>query len=143
AETIFQGITAIPPGSIRTVRLERGANPIVNDCRWFGVYTPERSDQSEPALQGELSELLLTIGQERGTARVADVPAGQQVATPLGGGLDSRILVRIFAPVLRDRLVAVCYGDPLSQDVAISRKVAEAIGIEHRHVSFATASFLS
>lgn len=141
--TIFAFVEEVLPGAIRTLRTAPGRQAEVEDLRWFRVTTPYDDTDSEPALQRELAGLLHTIGEEWGTALLASLPAGQKVAIPLSGGLDSRILLRIFAPVLRDRLVAVCYGDPLSQDVAISRKVAKAMGIEHRHVSFATASFLT
>ena len=59
---------------------------------------------------------------------------------PLSGGLDSRLLVAwLTLHGTLDRAVAFTYGRPGTREVEVSRKVAEAVGLEWHAVDYVPA----
>lgn len=105
------------------------------------VQTGTSCDQTEAA--SAMLEALESMADRWSAALLALLSPGEKIGIPLSGGLDSRVLLGLFAPRLQSRLVALCYGNPKSEDVRLSREAARRIGVEHRLVEFTDASFLS
>ena len=86
------------------------------------------SDLLTEALDAVLGRLLVDLDRRPGTPRLV---------VPLSGGLDSRLLVAWLAlHDALDRTVAFTYGRPGAREVEISRKVAQAVGLEWHAVDY-------
>ena len=70
------------------------------------------------------SDLSLTSAFRRLTAYAA----GKTIVVPLGGGLDSRLIMLMLKRTGYDKVVSFTYGRPTNQESEISRKVASELG---------------
>ena len=68
--------------------------------------------------------------------RAVEAAGGRQIAVPLSGGLDSRILLTWLAQHGHENLLAFTYGRPGSKEAAISRDVASQLGVAWRFVDY-------
>ena len=91
----------------------------------------------------EFSDLLLAAldaGMGRVLEGLAARPGSPRLVLPLSGGLDSRLLVAwLTLHGALDRAVAFTYGRPGTREVEVSRKVAEAVGLEWHAVDYVPA----
>jgi asparagine synthase (glutamine-hydrolysing) len=86
--TLFDGIRLLPPGSILTLEVAAGAEPMIE--RYWDFPTPDESlERADPR---ELEERLLFLFQQAVTRQlVSDVPVGAY----LSGGMDSGSIVAV------------------------------------------------
>jgi len=136
--TLAAGVHELRAGSALAFR--QGA---VTLRSWWRPRLMPDAEADEAALEKELALILNTVADEWSEGLRSLLPIGAPVYIPLSGGLDSRLLAALFSRRLGNRAQAVCYGDPLSQDVRYSRAAAAALGMEHRLVAFTDGSFLS
>ncbi len=62
-------------------------------------------------------------------ARLLEASGSRPLVIPLSGGLDSRLLLARLRALGADRLTAFTYGKAGSRETAISRSVAESLGV--------------
>lgn len=57
-----------------------------------------------------------------------DTANGQQIAVPLSGGADSRLLLGLLKELEAPNVITLTYGKPHSQEAQVSKQVAQACG---------------
>lgn len=129
-DTLLRDVYQVEQGSVVRIDLRTGGarteihslarfddTGIIEDPEAFAVVLEE-------ALDAVMTRMMEDLGERR-------------LVLPLSGGLDSRLLVAWLAlRGLQDRAVAFTYGLPGSREVEVSRKVAEAIGLEWHAVDY-------
>jgi len=118
------------PGEMVTIH-PQGQGLVVASRRYF-VYShlaPFECDQTELAAQHRAAI-------EASCRRLMQLAAGRQIAIPLSGGHDSRLIVVALRSLGCKHLCAFTYGHPSSFEVAISRQVAEALAIPWHFVEY-------
>jgi len=68
--------------------------------------------------------------------RLAEYAAGSTIVVPLGGGLDSRVVVLMLKRVGYHNIVSFTYGRPGNREARISQKVASALQIPWHFVPY-------
>ncbi|WP_167145170.1 asparagine synthase-related protein [Actinomyces sp. ZJ308] len=99
------------------------------------------SEESDMVVDPEEFSDLLLAALDAGMGRVLDDlaarPGSPRLVLPLSGGLDSRLLVAwLTLHGALDRAVAFTYGRPGTREVEVSRKVADAVGLEWHAVDY-------
>lgn len=135
SDTLLAGIHQTEQGTV--VRIDRATGrvrTINHSVAQFSeetdaVVAPEEfSDLLTEALDAVMGRLLVDLDRRPGTPRLV---------IPLSGGLDSRLLVAwLTLHDALDRAVAFTYGRPGAREVEISRKVAQAVGLEWHAVDY-------
>ena len=138
SDTLLAGIHQTEQGTV--VRIDRATGrvrTINHSVAQFSeetdaVVAPEEfSDLLTEALDAVMGRLLVDLDRRPGTPRLV---------IPLSGGLDSRLLVAwLTLHDALDRAVAFTYGRPGAREVEISRKVAQAVGLEWHAVDYVPA----
>ena len=135
SDTLLAGIHQTEQGTV--VRIDRATGRVRTINHSLGRFSEETdtvvapedfSDLLTEALDAVLGRLLVDLDRRPGTPRLV---------VPLSGGLDSRLLVAWLAlHDALDRTVAFTYGRPGAREVEISRKVAQAVGLEWHAVDY-------
>jgi asparagine synthase (glutamine-hydrolysing) len=117
--TLVQGIERLPPGHALTFDGERTER--------HAYWTPPAD--AEPLEPGDLRELLRDSARRR---LMSDVPLG----VLLSGGVDSAVVVGLLREAGADGLASftVGYDDPLYDERALARRVAQRHGTEHHEL---------
>lgn len=125
--TLFAGLRQVRAGEIVTVGATGGV-------RWdvYRRFRYSRSPLTDPHLVKESFDSALTAGMDRMIAR-AD---GRQLAVPLSGGLDSRLISTYLKSVGYDNVVNFTYGRPGGSEIALSKRVAESLGQRWHFVAY-------
>jgi asparagine synthase (glutamine-hydrolysing) len=118
--TIFDGVRALPPATVATLKggslsLRRYADP------------PSRLDQA-PALDDAVDEMASILCAFQ-TSYLEQHP---DTVLQLTGGHDSRILLAAIPEKMRGDLHALTLGDVRTPDVAIAVRLSARYGIRHR-----------
>lgn len=139
-ETLLEGVEQAKPGEIVRLELRADRAKVTRSPYWQPRVSVEPAAEPIEDAAARLGQCLLSMGDRwAGALSRRD----GRISIPLSGGLDSRLLATILSIHLHGRAEALCYGDPGSQDVALSRRAASALGIPHRLLPFADGSFLS
>ena len=119
--TLFAGLTEVLPGE--RVRLAASGELIdaTFDRPW---HRDVRRIGPEEAAE-ELAPLL--------AAQTRRYAAGEKVGLALSAGLDSRLVLGALGEMAAG-MKAYTFGDPAEYEVALSRRIAQATGLEHRIV---------
>lgn len=135
ADTLLVGVHQTEQGTI--VRIDRATGRARTASYALARFSEESDMVVDPE---EFSDLLLTAldaGMGRVLEDLAARPGSPRLVLPLSGGLDSRLLVAwLTLHDALDRAVAFTYGRPGSREVEVSRKVAEAVGLEWHAVDY-------
>jgi len=119
-KTLCEDIRLLPPASVWIVR----ENRIHRWQYWSLEYGPDAPHRAEADW---IDEMLARL--ERAVER--RVRGRENVALPLSGGIDSRLLLAVLTTRLDVRLPAFTYGLPDSQDVVRAARLARKTGIRH------------
>ncbi|WP_315583565.1 asparagine synthase-related protein [Actinomyces viscosus] len=134
-DTLLVGVHQTEQGAI--VRIDRATGRTRTASYALARFSEESDMVVDPE---EFSDLLLTAldaGMGRVLEELAARPGSPRLVLPLSGGLDSRLLVAwLTLHGALDRAVAFTYGRPGSREVEVSRKVAEAVGLEWHAVDY-------
>ena len=139
SDTLLAGIHQTEQGTV--VRIDRAtgrARTINHSVARFCEGTDTVVDPEDfsgllcEALDVVLGRVLAEMDRRAGSPRLV---------VPLSGGLDSRLLVAwLTLHDALDRTVAFTYGRPGAREVEISRKVAQAVGLEWHAVDYDPAA---
>lgn len=133
-ETLFQGICALAPGSVMTVREGAVAGPVRS-------YWDLRFDSASPRVgnteaESELEGLLLDAVERR---MVADVPVGAF----LSGGLDSSLIVSMMAEKHPEPVKTFSIGfDTGFSETSFAREVARHLRTDHHEITVSAADLI-
>jgi asparagine synthase (glutamine-hydrolysing) len=121
--TIYQGVRALPPGSIATIDLATGR---VDERRYWNLrFSEDRSCSIE-----EWGERLDAAIRDAVQVRfMSDVPYGAF----LSGGIDSSLIVGYMAELMDEpvRTFTIGFNDPRFSEVAYAEQVARLNGTRH------------
>ena len=121
-DTVWEGVCSTQAGEV--VRLDGTPTR-----RTYREYWPDTS-----ATTGD-PQAVLARGLDRALDRLEAVAGGRRIVLPLSGGYDSRLL----AASLVERglpVTAFAFGRPGHPDVAVSREVADRLGIDWTLVAY-------
>lgn len=137
-DTLLVGVHQTEQGAI--VRIDRTTGRVRAVDYALARFCEESDMVSDPEEFSDLLLAALDAGMGRVLEDLSDRPGSPRLVLPLSGGLDSRLLVAWLT--LRgalDRTVAFTYGRPGTREVEVSRKVAEAVGLEWHAVDYVPA----
>ncbi|MBF0187803.1 MAG: asparagine synthase [Magnetococcales bacterium] len=97
--------------------------------RYFHFFPESFRSDSEETLLEELAAIT-----DRSIDRLITYADGRQIALPLSGGLDSRILICKLVERGYPNLTSYTYGPPNNSEAPIARQVAETLNVPWRMV---------
>lgn len=124
--TVCEEIYALQAGEI--VRFDDGS--ITNSRHFEYICTYEKDD-----CEGALVERLDAV-TEACMKRAIEFCDGRQVALPLSGGLDSRLIASMLKRLGYENVFCFAYGLPGNYESAKSREVAETLGYPWKHLEY-------
>ncbi len=68
--------------------------------------------------------------------RLIQIAAGRTIVVPLSGGYDSRLIVLMLKRLGYDKVIAFSYGRPGNSESAVSKQVADSLGIRWEFVEY-------
>ena len=119
--TLAHEVYATPAGSVVELRPDGTWS-----CRSWETYRYDADPITSPQEFADVFRTALDTAVER----VLQDTDGRQLLVPLSGGLDSRLLAVWLKRHRARNVVTFTYGVPGSTEVAISRGVAEALGMD-------------
>ena len=127
--TIFKDVNALLPGEIVSIKGGR-----VESRRYFEF----RLDNKPPLYENlaEFSKALDKILLSVFSMMVERTPGVNRWLVPLSGGHDSRMIVNYLYRLGLKNVVCYTYGRESSEQVTLSRQVAEALGFEWHFVHY-------
>lgn len=129
-DTLLRDVYQVEQGSVVRIDLRTGGARTE-------IHSLARFDDTGIIEDPEAFAVVLEEALDAVMARMMEDLGERRLVLPLSGGLDSRLLVAWLAlRGLQDRAVAFTYGLPGSREVEVSRKVAEAIGLEWHAVDY-------
>ncbi|MBV9300736.1 MAG: asparagine synthase (glutamine-hydrolyzing) [Acidobacteriaceae bacterium] len=135
--TLFQGIRKLMPGHYVLLDVSR-AKPKLEECQYWDVPRPSRTNTSEQAL---IAETRLRLEESVRLRLMSDVPLGMF----LSGGIDSSAIAALTNR-LTNRPVqtfSVGYREREFTELGYAAEVARAIGTEHRDVTIGMDQFFN
>jgi hypothetical protein len=140
-ETLAEGVDELKPGEVMTFTTANIGWK--QESRFYWRFRMAEGDApSEQELEKELAGALNAAADDWAEA-LLNSHADGVFGLPLSGGLDSRLMVGLFAHRLGKRATAVSYGDPAAVDVRIAGRVTSHYGAPFRQLPFLNADFLS
>lgn len=125
-QTLFSDIFIIPAGNI----LSMSKNQAQTALHPYYSYT-----HLESSWQGETAMFdLLDHAHLKAIQRLIERAAGSQIALPLSGGYDSRLIAILLKKLGYDNILAFSYGSPHSRESHISKVVAAYLDIPHHFI---------
>jgi len=126
ADTLYDGVFQVQPGEIVEYRPDHATR--FTATRYYRLYpTATVAVESRDELLDSLADVLLRMFE-----RFRDGYRGEQVAVPLSGGLDSRLVVGMLKRLGIENCFCYTYGDESQEEVRLSRQVAGALGFRWR-----------
>ncbi|QWW20278.1 asparagine synthetase B family protein [Schaalia sp. 19OD2882] len=120
--TLIEGMWQVPASSVVELR-DGEETPRAHMAHMFR-YGPDRTDDEQSFAAGFLAAL------DAAVSRTVELAGQRQIAVPLSGGIDSRLLMALLCRAEAKRVLAFTYGVPGSTEAEVSRTVAQEIGAE-------------
>lgn len=127
-KTLFKNIIQLPAGHV----LEIKENERNLKCYWKFEYSHAQISDLKEAIE------YISNGYDELFEMVKTMVGDRQVAIPLSGGYDSRLVLNglIKSGISRDKIIAFTYGSPDVTDAILSKKVADAVGVKHCFINY-------
>ena len=137
-DTLLAGVHQTEQGAL--VRIDRATGRARTVNHSLARFSQESDMVIDPEEFSDLLLKALDAVMGRALEDLAARPGSPRLVLPLSGGLDSRLLVAwLTLHDALDRAVAFTYGRPGTREVEVSRKVAEAVGLEWHAVDYVPA----
>lgn len=127
--TLYEEIATLQAGEV--VELDAAGESITVTRRDHFEYAPAGRERSRDELLDELDAVL-----ERAVDRLIGVADGRQIAVPLSGGYDSRLVACLLARRDYPRLTTFSFGRRGNPESAISERVAGELGLPWSFVEY-------
>ena len=135
SDTLLAGVHQTEQGTV--VRIDRATGRARTINHSLGRFSEETDAIVDPEDFADLLSEALDAVLGRVLTDLDRRPGAPRLVVPLSGGLDSRLLVAwLTLHDALDRTVAFTYGRPGAREVEISRKVAQAVGLEWHAVDY-------
>lgn len=137
-DTLLAGVHQTEQGAL--VRIDRATGRARTVTHSLARFSQDSDMVTDPEEFSDLLLKALDAVMGRALEDLAARPGSPRLVLPLSGGLDSRLLVAwLTLHDALDRAVAFTYGRPGTREVEVSRKVAEAVGLEWHAVDYVPA----
>lgn len=136
-DTLHPDIKQLRPGEALAIRCNAGAPVEMVSRRYYSFFpAPDAGSGDAATLSKRLADAM------RGACmRLTAYAAGRQIALPLSGGYDSRVIALTLKQLSYDNLVAFTYGRAGNVEARISESVAKALGIAWHFVAYDNATW--
>lgn len=130
ADTLFANVKQVQAGEAVYLRAA-GAGQRVSATRWYRFLHQEPERWDESALLSKLNN-----HTEASHKRLIEYAAGRQIAIPLSGGYDSRLIATMLKKLGYENVIAFTYGVPGNKESEISKTIAQKLGIPWHFVEY-------
>lgn len=132
-DTLFPKVKQIQAGEFVLFQTSEDGHSDVFPQRYFRYVHSDYFDSPEEILHQRLQETLEDI-----FGRLTALANGRSIVVPLSGGYDSRLIVLMLKKLGYENVIAFSYGKPGNKESAISRQVAESLGIRWEFVPYSS-----
>jgi len=130
SETLSPSVKQVQPGE--AVALTVTSHGVRKESyRFYEIALAKPTEQEMTQLTNS-SDAHLTAAFKR----LAEYAAGSTIVVPLGGGLDSRLVVLMLKRIGYDNIISFTYGRPGNRESKISKKVALALKIPWHFIPY-------
>jgi asparagine synthase (glutamine-hydrolysing) len=129
-ETINADVFQLDPGSMIVAR-GKASSITIEKVSYFDYFDPECLALDDGSLEESLYQRIEEVFD-----RYSSLFRSNKLLVPLSGGIDSRLIVAMLKKAGMDDVVCFTYGNSHSDDVNLSRRVAEALGYKWRFVPY-------
>jgi asparagine synthase (glutamine-hydrolysing) len=134
-DTLFPQVKQLQAGEC--LLASQGDNGISLQChRYYRYVYAEPRQYDEAALAHELAEVTTNSVQ-----RLIDYAGGRQIAVPLSGGYDSRLIVSQLKRLRYDNVLAFTYGINGNKEAKYSKQVADSLKLKWHFVEYTPESW--
>ncbi len=135
--TLSTKIRQVRSGEIVRLFLDEEGAPKMERL-YYQSYVPNDSMGGDMDLMlKELDAILIKAFQ-----RLVVLAGGRTIVVPLSGGFDSRLIVLMLKRLDYPNVLAFTYGRKGSEEVGVSRKVAEGLGFKWEYVEYSNDKWL-
>jgi len=127
--TLYEGIRQIRAGEI--LEYDPACATQVKTSRYYRHLPGDYRSACEQELEHELHSII-----KRVFSRYVRAFGGGQLAVPLSGGYDSRLIAAMFKLYGAQNVLCYSYGRPGNTEASISREVASALGYDWEFVEY-------
>lgn len=132
-ETLYPDVKELQAGELLVVDATQ-RRPAIATERYFRFDHLRTEQADEATLRDMLHEQLhATI------RRLATWARGRQIAIPLSGGYDSRLIATLLCRIGYPKILTFTYGTPGNKEAEYSRQVAQALGLKWHFVEYSKA----
>jgi asparagine synthase (glutamine-hydrolysing) len=132
-DTLFPNLKQIQAGELVAFETSEHGHSDAFPQRYFRYVHSDYSDSPEETLHLWLQETLDEV-----FGRLIALADGRPIVVPLSGGYDSRLIVLMLKKLGYENVVAFSYGKPGNKESAVSRQVADSLGIRWEFVPYSS-----
>lgn len=129
-DTLIEQVKQIPAGSCIVIQRSEGQLKL-KEFRYFNLNYREGLKLNGPELTVELGRRF-----DRTIERLVDFAQGRQIAIPLSGGFDSRLIASGIANCGYKHVICYTYGRSNNAEAKLSKEVAESLGFEWHFIEY-------
>lgn len=133
-DTLFPNVKQIQAGEVIFFDTESAGGISLKSQRYYKYVHSDYFEENEEQLHRKLDKVLTEVFE-----RLISFAEGRTIVVPLSGGYDSRLLVFMLKKLGYENVIAFSYGVEGNEEAAISRFIAEKIGIKWEFVPYSNS----
>jgi asparagine synthase (glutamine-hydrolysing) len=130
SDTLYHDVKQLQAGEMLIVQ-DGGNNLEVKRRRYYRFFHDYRNAKSLEQVMEEHDQVLIKLFQ-----RLIKIANGRTIVVPLSGGYDSRLIVLMLKRLRYDNLIAFSYGRLGNKESAVSKQIADALGIKWLFIEY-------
>ncbi|NLE27467.1 MAG: hypothetical protein GX625_19460 [Clostridiaceae bacterium] len=134
ADTIFPNVKQIQAGEVIFFKTDETGNLKLKSQRYYNYFHKKYYDENEDELIKKFDDVLIQVFK-----RLISFADGRTLVVPLSGGYDSRLIVFMLKKLGYENVISFSYGVAGNEEAAISRFIAEKIGIKWEFVPYSNS----
>lgn len=130
-DTLSPSVKQVQAGEAVALKITSEREVRKESYRFYEVDYAHHAEQQFEELTNNLDMCLLAAFK-----RLAEYAGGSTIVVPLGGGLDSRLVVLMLKRIGYLNIISFTYGRPGNQEARISKKLAETLHIPWHFIPY-------
>jgi asparagine synthase (glutamine-hydrolysing) len=126
-DTLVSELQQIPAGSVLTLTEKKYR------LNYYYYYVPSNNNEE---VSHTLLHEKLDYAMKKSIAQLINYANGRQLVVPLSGGYDSRAIALYLKELNYNNIITFTFGKVSSEEVAISKQVADALGFKWYFVEY-------